>query len=162
MPRFRPRVDWIWPLAVLGLVLAALLWLPTPSGGEADSRSTLPEGKMAFFQWIDSLERDVGRSVSALPPDKRPTGQTLLVLGPARYPKPKEWARLKAWVEEGNTLLFAARFASPKVDLAPFPVEVTLGTLAQLEDALRRLGGAGASGEVSSDEPEGQRGPGRR
>ncbi|MDY0002241.1 MAG: DUF4350 domain-containing protein [Polyangia bacterium] len=154
MARFRPRVDWLWPLAVLAVVLGALLWLPTPSGGEADSRSTLPRGKKAFFQWVESLEPDVQRSMSGLVPPDKPAGQTLLVLGPARYPKPDEWARLKAWVEVGNTLVFAARYKTPKVDLAPFPVEVLPGNLPDMQDLLGKLGGAGASKEGSGDKAE--------
>lgn len=137
MRRFRLRAELIWPAAVLAVVAVGLWFFPTPSGGEMDSHSTLPRGKRAFLQWVSAFEPRVGRSMAELPPLPKGRGHTLMVLGPARNPKPDELMRLEAWVSAGNTLVFAAHMDRPKVDLAPFPVEVVSELSASAKDDVK-------------------------
>src|SRR5262249_29827733 len=65
-------------------------------------------------RWSD-VERNVEplhRYVEWLDPET-----TLCLLGPARYPNPREWEVLLTWVDEGGSLLLAARWDDPEVDI---------------------------------------------
>jgi hypothetical protein len=132
-PSRRLRLEWLWMAGVLLVVLVGLWWFPTPRSGADDSHSTRPRGKKFFHDLLEARGLDPVRHVKtllpesktqALDPQGRVTGQTLLVLGPARYPKPDEWKALADWVKQGNTLIFAARLNKPAVDMHPFPVSV--------------------------------------
>jgi hypothetical protein len=76
-----------------------------------------------------------------LPPDD---AETLVILGPERYPDRVQWQMLYDWVSEGHALLFAAKWNDPEVELAAFGVQVKPGYRAEEE----------AEEESSDSEPE--------
>jgi hypothetical protein len=127
------RTEWGWVAALIVLLLLSYGLVPRPRDEEGvDSYSISYGGKKAFFQLSESLLPDVARNTdSLLPPDD---ADTLVILGPAKYPDRVEWQMLYDWVSEGHALVFAARWSDPEVVLGVFDVEVKMGFSAS-EDA---------------------------
>jgi len=117
------RTDWIW-VGLLGtLVLMSMGLVPSRRAGEEeDSYSTSFGGKKAFFSLASTLFPQVKRSTDKLIPPE--DADTLLVLGPIRYPNRVQWQMLHDWVSEGHALVFAARWHDPAVDLGPFMIQI--------------------------------------
>ena len=117
------RTDWIW-IGLLGLLLLMSFGLaPSRRAGEdEDTYSSSFGGKKAFFDLASTLFPVVRRSTENLiPPDDV---DTLVILGPTRYPSQVQWLMLRDWVSEGHALIFAARWNDPEVDLGPFGIRV--------------------------------------
>jgi hypothetical protein len=127
------RTEWAWVAALVVLLLLSYGLVPRPRDEEGvDSYSISYGGKKAFFQLSQNLLPFVGRNADGLlPPDD---ADTLVILGPAKYPDRVEWQMLYDWVSEGRALVFAARWSDPEVQLGPFGVEVKMGFSAT-EDA---------------------------
>lgn len=108
---WRPRLWWVWPAAV-GFVLLLQLWFPrTGTGVLHDTYSPTAEGERAFYRLV---EEHAGWTERNLQPLDRilPRGYaepTLCILGPKRFPTPREWDAILDWVAEGGELLFAFR-----------------------------------------------------
>jgi hypothetical protein len=144
------RTEWVWVAVLIVLLLLTYGLVPRPRDEEGvDSYSISYRGKKAFFQLSESLLPDVGRNTdSLLPPDD---ADTLVILGPAKYPDRVEWQMLYDWVSEGHALVFAARWSDPEVELGVFDVEVKLGYSATEDTESEQVE---AELEVEQEEPE--------
>jgi hypothetical protein len=110
-------VWWIWPVAVAA-VLALTVWFPpTESGVLHDSYSTTAEGQRAFYRLVSEqaewAERNTEPLSRVLP--QYAVGDTLCILGPARWPTAAEWEVLLEWVKVGGQLVFACRGTEDRV-----------------------------------------------
>ena len=118
------RSEWIWPLGLLAVLLLGYGFIPSPCGDQGlDSFNEDGGGKKAFYLLTQSLLPDVGRNAEGLIPQDD-NADTLVLLGPARYPDRAQWQTLYDWVAEGRSLVFATRYMDPAVDLGPFGLEV--------------------------------------
>ncbi|HSF18474.1 MAG TPA: DUF4350 domain-containing protein [Vicinamibacteria bacterium] len=119
------RRDWLWGVPILAALLAAGNILPIPKrAAPGDSFGDEGGGKRAFFLLASELLPDVRRSSSSLVPEDD-DADTLVLLGPARYPDRAQWQSLHDWVASGKALVFAARWQDPSVRLEPFGIEVS-------------------------------------
>ncbi len=121
------RIEWAWLIAVLFVILLGFSWLPGRARDKLDSYSPTPRGKSAFYALVQRYVKETSRQESRLIGHRRADTaglRTLVILGPARYPKESEWKRLHAWVAKGNTLVFAARLADPLVELKGFGLHI--------------------------------------
>jgi hypothetical protein len=118
----RPEV--IWALAFVALLAVAYGLLPAPRASDrADSFTEDGGGKLAFYRLASRLLARVERSAGSLIPEDG-DADTLVLLGPARYPDRAQWQTLHDWVHAGHALVFAARWRDPAVSLPPFGIEV--------------------------------------
>jgi hypothetical protein len=125
----KPAAGWRWSSAVwLALLVGALLlhvWFPRVDAGPLnDTYNVDVGGRNAFFQYAERLanrhvlvaaERNHQSLVTLL--DSYGTNTTLCLLGPARYPSPREWQVLNAWVRSGGKLLLAARWEDAELTI---------------------------------------------
>lgn len=118
------RTDFLWGGTFITLMLFGSGVIPT-SGVRSpdDSFSDGASGKRAFYLVTNELLAGVSRSADSLVPQD-PEADTLVMLGPARYPDRAQWQTLYDWVSRGRALVFAARREDPVVDLEPFGIEV--------------------------------------
>lgn len=144
------RVEWAWLIAVLFVILLGFSWLPGRARDKLDSYSPTPRGKSAFYALVARYVRQTSRHERRLipPGDKK---RTLVILGPARYPKEAEWKRLHRWVSEGNTLVFAARLQDPLVELKGFGLRIVSAS-PHLSAAKRKIDDALTSGPADDDD----------
>lgn len=118
------RSEWMWIAAVALIFALGYGLIPARSNRNSeDSFHNGAPGKRAYYLLVDALLDDVHRNSDGLIPSD-PEADTLVLLGPARYPSRSQWESLKAWVEEGRTLVFAARWRDPAVLMEPFGVEI--------------------------------------
>jgi hypothetical protein len=118
------RSEWIFPVALLALLLVAYGVVPLPTTREGfDSFAVDGGGKKAFYDLTTRLLPGVQRSAGALIPAD-PEADTLVLLGPSRYPDRAQWETLHDWVSEGRSLVFAAKWDDPAVSLGPFGIEI--------------------------------------
>lgn len=116
--------EWLWASALLALLFVGYGLIPAPRGKErADSFDEDGAGKKAFFLLAESLLPAVRRSTTSLVPED-PSSDTLVILGPARYPDRAQWQTLHDWVSDGRSVVFAARFRDPAVELEPFGIRI--------------------------------------
>ncbi|MGE5192861.1 MAG: DUF4350 domain-containing protein, partial [Deltaproteobacteria bacterium] len=118
-----------WPsavwLALLALALSLQVWFPRVDAGPLnDTYNVDVGGRNAFFQYAKRLEtrgvlvaadRNHQSLVALL--DGYGTDATLCLLGPARYPTPREWKSLLGWVRSGGKLLLAARWEDAELTI---------------------------------------------
>ncbi len=120
--------EWLWATALLALLFVGYGLLPAPRGNDsADSFDEDGGGKKAFFLLAQNLLSAVERNATSLVPDD-PDSDTLVILGPARYPDRAQWQTLHDWVSQGRVLVFAARWRDPAVELEPFGVRIVSTT----------------------------------
>ncbi len=125
----RGMIDALWGAAVVALVLLGYGLIPSPDVRTPfDSFSEDAAGKKAFFLIAEELLTEVARSSDSLIPDDE-NADTLVMLGPARYPDRAQWQTLYDWVSQGRALVFAARWQDPAVELEPFGIEVVPKTM---------------------------------
>lgn len=118
------RIDWVFPAAFLALLLVTYGVVPLPRAREGfDSFAVEGGGKKAFYDLTARLLPSVQRSAGALIPED-PDADTLVLLGPSRYPDRAQWETLHDWVSQGRSLVFAAKWQDPAVSLGPFGIEV--------------------------------------
>ena len=130
----RSMVDALWGAAFVALLLLGYELIPTPGvRAPFDSFSEGAAGKKAFFLVAEELLTDVRRSSDSLIPDDE-NADTLVMLGPARYPDRAQWQTLYDWVSQGRALVFAARWQDPAVELEPFGIEVVPKTTTPPDD----------------------------
>jgi hypothetical protein len=125
----KPATGWRWSsavwLALLGGALFLQVWFPRVDAGPLnDTYNVDVGGRNAFFQYADRLarrhvlvtaERNHQSLVTLL--DGYGTNTTLCLLGPARYPTPREWQALIGWVRSGGKLLLAARWEDAELTI---------------------------------------------
>jgi hypothetical protein len=129
------RLEWIFPAAFFALLLVIYGVVPLPRAREgSDSYAVDGGGKKAFHDLTSRLLPNVQRSADGLIPAD-PEADTLVLLGPSRYPDRAQWQTLHDWVSEGRSLLFAAKWQDPAVSLGPFGIEIvpTLGLEGEAE-----------------------------
>lgn len=118
------RAETLWAAAFLALLAVAYGLLPAPRAlDRADSFTTDGGGKLAFYRLASGLLPRVERSTGALIPEAG-DADTLVLLGPARYPDRAQWQTLHDWVVQGHALVFAGRWQDPAVELTPFGIEI--------------------------------------
>jgi hypothetical protein len=118
------RHEWVW-MVILGFLLVAgygLIPEGEPDQEGSDSFSLSAEGKKAFYSLAKNLHEEVDRSSEYLIPPE--DADTLILLGPAQYPDRVQWQTLYDWVSEGRSLVFAARYDDPIVEMGPFDVRI--------------------------------------
>lgn len=139
MQRIRPsKLRWLWPAALVVLILLHF-WSPKlGSGVRHDSYSATTEGKLAFYYLLQEdpelLDLSVSRNRDPLArtlatqrffhfePDQM--RRTVCILGPARYPNAAEWSILLDWVKRGGYLVFAARHDQPEFSIEDVGIKV--------------------------------------
>lgn len=120
----RGWIDVFWAMGLVALALLGYGLIPTPRvRAPVDSFSKDAAGKKAFFLITREILSEVARSTDSLIPDDE-NADTLIMLGPARYPDRAQWQTLYDWVSRGRALVFAARWQDPAVELEPFGIEV--------------------------------------
>jgi hypothetical protein len=122
----RWRAEWPW-LAALLLLLTLHFWFPRiNSGGGRDTYGIGGEGKKAFYQLIDGNYWLVWRNSEPIGSlvDSLDRSAALCILGPARYPTHAEWQQISAWVQRGGSLLFAARYRDPAVEIDTLKIKI--------------------------------------
>jgi len=128
-------LDSLWIFALILLLVLTVWWLPgRGASGRRDSFSASRSGKKLFYDMVDRLHPDVDRELNRLLPG--PTVDTYLLLGPSRYPNEAEWTDLYDWVASGHTLIFAAKWEDPAIDLYPFPVRIRPNVIDEVLESL--------------------------
>ncbi|GAB4152360.1 MAG: hypothetical protein Tsb009_28210 [Planctomycetaceae bacterium] len=132
------KLVWLWPVALLLLVVLHF-WSPKLGAGiRNDSYSTTAEGKKALVYLLEDDPEQQGHSVrrnrDPLPrflhskPGRFGSRQAekpvLCLLGPSRYPNSVEWKRILEWVHSGGLLVIAARHANPEFKIEPLKIAV--------------------------------------
>jgi Domain of unknown function (DUF4350) len=118
------RAEWLFPVAVIVLLFVGYGVVPLPRESEkADSFSIDRGGKRAFYDLASRLLSKVSRNSASLIPSD-PGADTLVILGPSRYPDRAQWQTLRNWVSQGRALVFAAKWQDPAVRLESFGIEV--------------------------------------
>jgi hypothetical protein len=131
-----PATGWRWSsavwLAVLGAVLALHVWFPHVDAGPLnDTYNVDVGGRNAFYQYAKRLQSrgalvaaDRNHESLASLLDGYGPDTTLCLLGPARYPTPREWKSLLEWVRSGGKLLVAARWEEAELTVPEVNVHV--------------------------------------
>lgn len=127
MVRNRPWiVDLLW-LAVVLLLVSLHFWFPDVGSGQAsDTFSTTAEGKKAFYRLVRRRAIFAKRILDPLSVllSRLGEGETVCLLGLARYPTADEWDRLLGWVASGGQLVVAARLDEPELAIDRLGIEV--------------------------------------
>ena len=124
-------VSAVW-LAVLAAALVLQVWFPRVDAGPLnDTYNVDVGGRNAFYQYarrlasrgvLVSAERNHEQLAALL--DGYGPDSTLCLLGPARYPTPREWNALLRWVHSGGKLLLAARWEDAELTIPEVNVHV--------------------------------------
>lgn len=118
------HAQWLFPLVIIGLLFVGYGVVPLPRESEkSDSFSVDRGGKRAFYDLTSRLISPVNRNQGSLIPSD-PDADTLVLLGPSRYPDRAQWQTLRNWVSQGRALVFAAKWGDPAVRLESFGIEV--------------------------------------
>jgi hypothetical protein len=101
----------LW-LAALAAVLSLQVWFPRIDAAVNDTYNVDVGGRNALYQYARRRMGNVSRNHEPLANrlDRLDVDTTLCLLGPARYPSPREWQALITWVNHGGTLLVASRW----------------------------------------------------
>ena len=147
----RGMTDALWGAAFVALLLFGYGLLPTPGvRAPFDSFSDDAAGKKAFYLVAEELLTEVRRSSDSLIPDDE-NADTLVMLGPARYPDRAQWQTLYDWVSQGRALVFAARWQDPAVELEPFGIEIVPKTTTPPDDSDNEANGDGAPDAIDTE-----------
>jgi hypothetical protein len=116
----RGRLSSLLWLAVLAAVLTLQVWFPRVDAGPLnDTYNVDVGGRNAFYQFARRRAPDASRNHESLVSllDGYDTEAMLCLLGPARYPTPREWKALLDWVSAGGRLLLAARWEESELTI---------------------------------------------
>jgi hypothetical protein len=119
-PARRGRLTSLLWLAVLAGSLALQVWFPrVDSKPLNDTYNVDVGGRNAFYQFARRRAPYAARNHESLVGllEDYDTDATLCLLGPARYPTPREWKALLDWVGSGGHLLLAARWEAAEVTI---------------------------------------------
>ena len=114
-------------LLILGGVLSLQVWFPPIDAGQMnDTYNVDVSGRNAFYQFVTGRVPGSSRNHQALPLllDTLDPEATLCLLGPARYPTPREWQAIDKWVQQGGRLLLAARWNDAELTIPRLDVRV--------------------------------------
>lgn len=117
----------IW-LAALTVALVFQVWFPRVETDPVnDTYSVEIGGRNALYQFAARRLPYVARNHEPLVLAMPYVGydETFCLLGPARYPSPREWAALLEWVQHGGNLLIAARWDEPEFAIPDLNARVT-------------------------------------
>lgn len=117
----------LW-LAALAVGLALQIWFPRIETDPVnDTYSVEVGGRNALYQFASRRLPSVARNHDPLLLSVPYLGydETLCLLGPARYPSPREWNALLEWVQHGGNLLIAARWEDPGMSIPGLNAGVT-------------------------------------
>jgi len=124
--RWRSELFWVLGLGVVMLLI--VWWIPGAGGASRDTYSFEARGKSALFRLLAGTGFEPARSLAPLDETTLGRGssvETLLLLGPSRYPSREEWSVLLRWLTAGGgTLVFAAREDDPAVRIPLLGIEV--------------------------------------
>lgn len=122
----RVRLRSVAWLALLAVVLSLHLWFPRIDAEVNDTYNVDNGGRNALFQFVQRRLPDVSRNHGLLVERLTwlDTRTTLCLLGPTRYPSPREWDALLNWVNRGGRLLFAAQWDAPELEIPAIRVKV--------------------------------------
>ena len=96
-----PSDGW-WAAAVALLILLQFWWLPGAPESAGDSYSNTSDGKLGLYRVLSQLWPDVRRESDTWIPDD---SRTILLIGPDRYPNPRELEKLRQFVRQGGALV---------------------------------------------------------
>jgi hypothetical protein len=116
----------VW-LALLAAALALQVWFPRVDAELVnDTYNVDVGGRNAIYQFAQRRAIFASRNHESLVNllDGFGTDTTLCLLGPARYPTPREWQALLAWVRSGGKLLLAARWNDAEVAIPGLSAQV--------------------------------------
>lgn len=118
----------LW-LVALGLVLSLQLWFPNLDSEVHDSYSNEDAGRRAFFELASVSDFELPPTRRNFEPlnravDKLSTSSLLCLLGPSRAPAPQEWSAILDWVRRGGSVLVAARWESPELEISALHTKV--------------------------------------
>jgi len=101
----------LW-LAALAITLSLHVWFPRIDAAVNDTYNVDVGGRNALYQFAERRIEYVNRNHEPLANwlDRFDYESTFCLLGPARYPSPREWQALLTWVDGGGKLLVAARW----------------------------------------------------
>jgi hypothetical protein len=118
-----PSILWLLALAA---TLSLQIWFPRIEAQLNDTYSVDVGGRNAFFQFAERRLPDVERNHELLSVrlDRLDPDTTLCLLGPARYPSPREWQAVVAWVQSGGHLLLACQWGHAEVAIPGVNAEV--------------------------------------
>jgi hypothetical protein len=159
-----PSVLW---LGALAFVLSLHVWFPRIDAAVNDTYNVDVGGRNALYQFAERLARrrmgHVERNHQPLASrlELRDVDSTLCLLGPARYPSPREWQALLAWVQRGGKLLVAARWDDAELTIPGIQagvkstVEKKTFKPPGAEDRKKKPAGSagGGSGNADDDQP---------
>jgi hypothetical protein len=123
----RPALWWLWPLAIVALLVLHVAYPDTGTGVLHDSYSTTAEGQRAFYRLVSEYTYWTERNTRPLTRvlENGEAEATLCILGPERWPTAAEWDAILDWVADGGQLLFACRGLSeqtiPRIDVRYVP-----------------------------------------
>ncbi len=122
-PRFSSA---LWLLA-LAAALTLHVWFPHLDAGVNDTYNVDAGGRNALYQFAERRALFASRNHESLITrlDRLDEDTTLCLLGPARYPSPREWGALLDWVQSGGNLLLAARWDEPALVVPRISARVT-------------------------------------
>jgi hypothetical protein len=122
-PRFSSA---LWLLA-LGAAMTLHVWFPHLDAGVNDTYNVDAGGRNALYQFAERRALFASRNHESLITrlDRLDEDTTLCLLGPARYPSPREWDALLDWVQSGGNLLLAARWDEPALVVPRISAQVT-------------------------------------
>ncbi|HLJ12280.1 MAG TPA: DUF4350 domain-containing protein [Planctomycetaceae bacterium] len=106
-------------LVALAAALGLQVWFPRIDVEVNDTYNVDIGGRNAFYQFAERRAADARRNHEPLVNllEQLAADKTLCLLGPARYPSPREWSALLAWVAKGGSLVLAARLNEPELDI---------------------------------------------
>jgi hypothetical protein len=115
----------LWLIALAG-ILSLQIWFPHIETQINDTYSVDVGGRNAFFQFAERRLPDVERNHEPLSVrlDRLDPDTTLCLLGPARYPSPREWQAIVPWVQSGGRLLLACQWGHAEVAIPGVNAEV--------------------------------------
>ncbi len=125
------RNEFSWIVAVTVVIGLGFWWIPGGANLSNDTFSAFPSGKLAFYRVIQRTHPHTTRSLEELIPSNSGT-DAIVILGPQRYPNKEEWDELYDWVYYGGSLILAARWDEPIVDLGTFDLKIVQSGMASI------------------------------
>ena len=135
------------------MLLGLQIWFPRIDAQVNDTYSVDVGGRNAFFQFAQRRLSDVERNHEPLVEHVTwlDTDVTICLLGPARYPSPREWQSILQWVQAGGRLLLACQWDQAEVAIPGISAQVTQ-TQKPDNGFLARLKGEVKQGQKDSED----------
>jgi hypothetical protein len=126
-PARSPRLSSALWLIALAAAIMLHVWFPHIDAGVNDTYNVDAGGRNALYQFAERRALFASRNHESLVTrlDRLDRDTTLCLLGPARYPSPREWDALLNWVQSGGNLLLASRWDEPALVVPRISAQVT-------------------------------------